>query len=937
MVKALMYRNLSIHMVGGMFRLFAGITFGLFLLGCSQAKPVAVVTEEATMVSEMVEEQDVVAVVSAEPQLSILIDGLQNPVGIAVLPDGGLLIAEEGSGERDDSAGVMLVAADGSAGRLISGLHSGRDSGDLSGVPFVAVSPDGKTIYTSYFGLGHLLTLPLDGALRVPDQPLGEADLGVAMLPLNAVKIANPFDLTFDPDGLPVVSDATGNGVAKQTADGKTRFFHRFEELPNPAKASDTIDAVPTGIERVGEKYYVTLTGGCPFPAGSGQLVAIDENRGQITLLRDLNMPIDVAQAGDGTIWVLEFAQFDPEGSCFSGSGYLPNSGRLSKLVDGKLQVVLTELNYPGSITFSKNGTAYISEVFAGRVLQIAHINQIDQPISAQGVLHKLSAEISIPTPIAAEPAPPANSPTAAFFKNEAAARGLNFHQDTFATGLSKDPVAMMGGGLCWIDYDNDGWLDIYYVNSYANAEIEYWQEQGGLPTNALFKNVNGQFSDVSAGSGTDLSMRGNGCVAADFDMDGWIDLYVTADGPNALLWNNGDGTFREAAVEAGVAAPEWNSATAVTDLNGDGLPDMFVAAYISLDNKVEKPVGAFPQDFYGLPDHLYLNNGDGTFRDVIDAVGMSREERGLGAIFSDLDRDGDVELYIANDGHPNRLYSVERDTSELGFAMIDLSPTSQTGNSGSGMGLTSGDYNGDGQPDLFVTNWRDELNGVYRNEGGDDAALLFRDRTAGVGISGLGNGVTAWGVTWADFDHDTDEDLIIVHGQVPIKDPAQDALRVRFYGNRLAEGKPDQWRDWTNSVGFAEDGLGKLMARGSAVADFDNDGDLDVAVNTISGEAVLLVNGLISADSQQAINSNWLQIAFSQFTPNARATITLSDGRQLVRELYVGSSYLASEDPRIHFGLADFSQVERVEVSWGNGETAVFENIESNQVLEIP
>lgn len=880
------------------------------LAGCVNQLPVTVTVEQEE---------------SADPTFSILIDGLQNPVGVTALPDGGLLIAEEGSGERDNSAGVTLVTADRLAGRIISGLRSGRDSGDLSGVPFASVAPDGMTLYTSHFGAGRLLTLPLKRPVTVPATPFQLEELGETMLPQNAVQLANPFDMTFDADGLPVVSDATGNGVAKMTPDGTTRFIHRFDPLPNPSDPSDQIDAVPTGIERIGEEYYVTLTGGCPYPAGSGRLVAIDEQRNERIVRDGLHMPIDVAQAPDGTIWLLEFARFDANASCFSGEGYRPNSGRLSKLVGDTHQVVLTELDFPGSITFARDGTAYISEIFAGRIIEITELDQIDAPRSVPLLLGKRRARIRIfPEPTATTTGSSASSMLR--FENQAAARGIAFQHGAFANGLSADPAAMMGAGLCWIDFDNDGWLDLYLVNSHSLDEITYWSLEGELPANQIYHNVAGRFEAVSATAGAGLTLRGNGCVAADFDGDGWRDLYVTADGANALLWNNGDGTFQEGAAAAGVAAAEWNSASAVSDLNGDGLPDLFVAAYIDLENTVENPVGAFPQDYFGLPDRLYINNGDRTFREVSEEAGLVREERGLGALFSDLDGDGDVELYIANDGQPNRLYSAESADTELGFTMIDLSLSAETGDSGSGMGVTGGDYNGDGLFDLFVTNWDVELNALYRNEGGSDEELLFRYATFGVGIAGLGNNVTAWGTTWADFDHDTDEDLLVVHGHVPIRNFAEDSQLVRFYGNRLAEGMPNQWRDWTTAVGLGLDGLGTLMARGSAVADFDNDGDLDVAVNTIAGEAVLLVNS--------AENDNWLQIALPISTTYAAATITLPDGSQQRRELHIGSSYLASEDPRLHFGLGDFSQIDRVEIVLGNGEITTFEAVAANQVL---
>lgn len=527
-------------------------------------------------------------------------------------------------------------------------------------------------------------------------------------------------------------------------------------------------------------------------------------------------------------------------------------------------------------------------------------------------------------------------------FVDVASQVGIHFRHGAFAQAVYKDPQAAMGGGLCWIDYDNDGWLDLYFVNSYAEDEAQYWQEQGGLPTNTLYHNQAGYFVDVSAASGADLSLRGNGCVAADFNLDGWMDLFVTADGPNALLWNNGDGTFSEGAEAAGLAAPEWNSASAVGDLNSDGLPDLFVAAYLDLDRTIPKPSGAFPQDYYGLPDRLYLNQGPAgakrvSFREVTEAAGLHWEERGLGALFSDLDGDGDLELYVANDGHSNRLYAnepwpggIEADPEGLGFRFVDWTETAQVGDSGSGMGVAGGDYDGDGHPDLFVTNWEREVNALYRNEIADAGPLIFQYSTFRIGISGLGNGLTGWGTHLADFDQDTDTDLMIVNGRVPVTNLDTDPELVRYYRNRSynlddSPGEPARFFEWTEQVGL--EAVGPLLGRGSAAADFDNDGDLDVAVNSVAGEAVLLRN--------DGHPGHWLQVVFPDFAPGARAVATLPDGRSLVREWHVGSSYLASEDPRLHFGLGEYDTVQ-VTVRWPDGRQTVWQDVPADQPLFV-
>lgn len=314
-----------------------------------------------------------------EPQIRVVAEGLLGPIGLAVLPDGSLLVAETGTGERDDSAGVSLVRPAGQSGRLISGLPSGRDSGDLAGVNLVALAPARDKIYVGNFGAGHLWTLPLTPeqqreGVALPEQPFTTAQLTPAMEKLNNVALTNPFDITFDAQGVPVVTDASGNGVAKENPDGTTRFIHRFAELPDPSATSEqvTIEAVPTGITRVDDEYYVTLTGGCPYPEQAGRLVAIDEARHQRTIVDSLNMPIDVALGPDGTLWVLEFARFTPGTSCFTGEGYQPNTGRLSRLQpDGSLRVMVDKLNFPGAVLPLPDGSVYLSEVFTGRVIQI--------------------------------------------------------------------------------------------------------------------------------------------------------------------------------------------------------------------------------------------------------------------------------------------------------------------------------------------------------------------------------------------------------------------------------------------------------------------------------------------------------------------------------------------------------------------------------------
>ena len=221
---------------------------------------------------------------------------------------------------------------------------------------------------------------------------------------------------------------------------------------------------------------------------------------------------------------------------------------------------------------------------------------------------------------------------------------GLDFRHGAFRFGMSFDSTAMMGGGLCWLDYDRDGWLDLFVVNSYAQADASAWEARGGLPRSALYRNVRGRFEDVSAAAGADLPLRGNGCVAADFDLDGNTDLYVTTagynvatDGYDALLWNDGDGSFTEGAQAAGINAMGWHAGAAVGDVDGDGLPDLFVSGYTDPNWPIPASAAGFPTNHHAERDLLYLNQGRGengrpTFREVERPPASSRSGSATGS-----------------------------------------------------------------------------------------------------------------------------------------------------------------------------------------------------------------------------------------------------------------------------------------------------------------
>src|SRR3954453_15437359 len=241
---------------------------------------------------------------------------------------------------------------------------------------------------------------------------------------------------------------------------------------------------------------------------------------------------------------------------------------------------------------------------------------------------------------------------------------GLLFPQGPFRFGVSPDPPAETGGGLCALDYDNDGWVDLFVVNSYSQGDVARWRARGGLPPRALFRNRKGRFRNRRRRARANLAVRGQGCVAADLNSDGRTDLYVTTDGYDRLLWNNGDGTFTDGARTAGVHRFGWHAGAAVGDVNGDGRPDLYVAGYTDANIPVPGSAAGFPNNFAGVRDLLYLNvgrdrRGHARFREVgIDAgLEPARFDHTLGAVFSDFDGDGRLDLYVANDGDPNRLY----------------------------------------------------------------------------------------------------------------------------------------------------------------------------------------------------------------------------------------------------------------------------------------
>ncbi len=508
---------------------------------------------------------------------------------------------------------------------------------------------------------------------------------------------------------------------------------------------------------------------------------------------------------------------------------------------------------------------------------------------------------------------------------NVAQQAGLSFTQDDFHFGVSNDVHSMMGGGVCWLDYNNDGWLDLFAVNSYSDADVAAWNAHGGLPRSALYENVHGRFVNVGARSHADPAVQGNGCVAADFNGDGYTDLLVTTNTYNVLLWNNGNGTFSDGTHTAGIDAFGtfgWHTGAAVADVNGDGRPDIFVSGYADVNAPSTNNSGGFPLNFQAFRDLLYLNEGADSrghsrFKEVSLAAGIEKShvDHGLGAVFTDVNGDGRPDLYVANDLDPNRLY-VNEPGGPLGFHFVQQGAQWRVADPNAGMGIAAQDYSGDGRPDVFVTNSRGQGHAAFRST----AASVFANARP-VFAPAVGLDATGWGASWVDLTNSGRLDLLLANGAIPVTNLRRDAGKIQVLGNL---GGP--FSDAGRAVGLRPGPI--VNGRGLAAADYDNDGRMDVAVNSIGGKLILLRN--------TGASGHWLEVNLKPLAPGALVTAVLPDGTRLVHEVQAGSSYLSSEDPRAHFGLGKATMVKELIVRWPGGHVTRQQNVAADRIVTL-
>ena len=520
-------------------------------------------------------------------------------------------------------------------------------------------------------------------------------------------------------------------------------------------------------------------------------------------------------------------------------------------------------------------------------------------------------------------------TPLPATFVDVTAKAGITFVHSSGATP-DKHMYETFGSGVAWIDFDSDGFVDLYFVNGPAGA------------ANALYRNSgNGTFTDVTQKSGTGAAAhRGykTGVAVGDYDNDGRLDLYVTTFGPNILFHNNGDGTFADVTATAGVAggANEWSTSTGFFDADRDGDLDLYVVNYIDFRTAestwcgLRKPgyrTYCNPTIFDGVADRLFRNNGDGTFSDVSREAGIANPAgKGLGVVFCDFDRDADTDIYVANDLVRNFLYRNRGNGTFEDVAYAAGVGFDANGKPQAGMGVDCGDVDGDGYPELFVTNFSEELNTLYQNRG--DGIFEDVSQKAGLGSGFLPLG---FGTKMYDVDNDGDLDLHVTNGHVIDNIKLYQSNLTYEQKDLLYENVGGRFTDVSAAAGPALQA--PRIGRGLAVADFDNDGSLDVVISSVGKPPVLLRN-------QAVRKGNWIQIRAQGLVSNRfglGATVRIqAAGKTQVREINNAASYLSSNDTRLHAGLADATIVQQLDMLWPSGRKQTLRDINANQVLVV-
>jgi hypothetical protein len=523
-------------------------------------------------------------------------------------------------------------------------------------------------------------------------------------------------------------------------------------------------------------------------------------------------------------------------------------------------------------------------------------------------------------------------------FVEVAAAAGLDFRHYNGMTGQFYLPE-IMGPGAALFDYDNDGDLDVYLVQGQTlqhpdkpAAPLIPWRgkdaPRGRLYRNDLHRDVTDgrqlKFTDVTESSRISSTGYGMGAATGDFDNDGWLDLYITNVGSNQMLRNNGNGTFSDVTAKAGTGDPRWSTSAAFVDFDRDGWLDLFVTNYVAFSAATSPTCFSTttardycsPRAFRPVPSSLFRNRGDGTFENLSGVSGITREfGAGLGVVTADFNRDGEIDIYVANDGDPNQLWINRTKGRFANEALMAGAAVNRNGQPEAGMGVDAGDFDGDGDDDIFLTHLMEETNTLYRNLGD----LLFEDYTVQSGLGIQTARYTGFGTLWFDIDGDGWLDLLSANGAV------RTMQGLPREGDPYRLGQPNQiFRNKGDGtfIEISQQG-GEIfsqpeISRGAAFGDIDNDGDTDVLICNNNGPVRLFIN---QSDGRQ----QWIGLRLvgkdRRDMLGSRVEIRIGN-RTLTRRVHTDGGYLSAQDPRVLAGVGGSRRVDRVRVYWPSGRT---------------
>jgi hypothetical protein len=480
------------------------------------------------------------------------------------------------------------------------------------------------------------------------------------------------------------------------------------------------------------------------------------------------------------------------------------------------------------------------------------------------------------------------------------------------------------GGGATFLDFDQDGYIDIYVCSGTWLEGISKSEKPSEMPGNHLYRNKgDGTFEDVTKKAGVSGPWFSMGAVAGDFNNDGYPDLFISNYGPNVLLKNNRNGSFTDVTKRANVAGGNECSVGAVwADYDNDSFLDLYVGNYLAFDPDYKyyyAPDGfPGPMAYDAQKDVLYHNNGDGTFEDVTEKMGITDiDGRAMGVGAADYDDDGYIDIFVANDHTLNYLWHNEGGKGFVDKGIMSGTAFSQGGEATVSMSVDFADYNNDGLLDLFVSD--DTYCSLYENLGNG----IFSDKGVASNISMQAAQFVGWSSSFLDYDNDGDQDIFKTNGALKHLYGQEDQL-FENQGNGL-------FKDVSLELGkyFNEEHVG----RGACIGDYDNDGDLDIFIVNLNSRAVFLRNN-------KGNQNNWLMLDLEGTTSNregigARIKIT-SGGKTQIAQKKTTTGYLSQNDPRIHFGLAGNEIVERIEIKWPSGKVQTLENIKANQILAV-